>query len=192
MAITSAMHHNGVRVVTMNYPPVNALPVTGWFAIADAMNEASADAETRVVVLRAEGRGFNAGVDIKEMQDTSGFDRPARRESRLLPRLQVDLRMRCSGRLGGERLLSGRESAWSGARTPSSRATPAYFRGSRGRPWSPGRSHAPLPLVPAHLLRALYFTRPSSASRYAFPTRTNAVVVIPSAMLGQTNCKGAE
>jgi enoyl-CoA hydratase len=27
-----------------------------------------------VVVLRAEGRGFNAGVDIKEMQDTDGFD----------------------------------------------------------------------------------------------------------------------
>ena len=28
----------------------------------------------RVVVLRAEGRGFNAGVDIKEMQATEGFD----------------------------------------------------------------------------------------------------------------------
>jgi enoyl-CoA hydratase len=27
-----------------------------------------------VVVLRAEGRGFNAGVDIKEMQATEGFD----------------------------------------------------------------------------------------------------------------------
>jgi enoyl-CoA hydratase len=27
-----------------------------------------------VVVLRAEGRGFNAGVDIKEMQSTEGFD----------------------------------------------------------------------------------------------------------------------
>ncbi len=27
-----------------------------------------------MVVLRAEGRGFNAGVDIKEMQNTSGFD----------------------------------------------------------------------------------------------------------------------
>ena len=26
------------------------------------------------MVLRAEGRGFNAGVDIKEMQNTTGFD----------------------------------------------------------------------------------------------------------------------
>jgi enoyl-CoA hydratase len=32
------------------------------------------DPEVRVVVLRAEGRGFNAGVDIKEMQRTQGFD----------------------------------------------------------------------------------------------------------------------
>lgn len=73
MAITSTMHHDGVRVVTMDYPPVNALPVEGWFGIAKAMDEASTDPGTRVVVLRAEGRGFNAGVDIKEMQATSGF-----------------------------------------------------------------------------------------------------------------------
>ena len=26
------------------------------------------------MILRAEGRGFNAGVDIKEMQNTTGFD----------------------------------------------------------------------------------------------------------------------
>jgi enoyl-CoA hydratase len=32
------------------------------------------DPKVRVVVLRAEGRGFNAGVDIKEMQATEGFD----------------------------------------------------------------------------------------------------------------------
>src|SRR3546814_261994 len=29
---------------------------------------------THAVVLRAEGKGFNAGVDIKEMQNTPGFD----------------------------------------------------------------------------------------------------------------------
>jgi enoyl-CoA hydratase len=32
------------------------------------------DPEARVVVLRAEGRGFNAGVDIKELQASSGFE----------------------------------------------------------------------------------------------------------------------
>src|SRR4029450_13343463 len=33
-----------------------------------------ADTGVRGVVLRAEGRGFNAGVDIKEMQATEGYD----------------------------------------------------------------------------------------------------------------------
>jgi enoyl-CoA hydratase len=39
-----------------------------------SLDEASRDQSTHVVVLRAEGRGFNAGVDIKEMQNTTGFD----------------------------------------------------------------------------------------------------------------------
>ncbi|WP_193611470.1 enoyl-CoA hydratase family protein [Nocardioides lijunqiniae] len=74
MAITSELRDDGVRVVTMSHPPVNALTVQGWFDVAAAMDEASADLDTHVVVLRAEGRGFNAGVDIKEMQRTSGFE----------------------------------------------------------------------------------------------------------------------
>jgi enoyl-CoA hydratase len=73
MAVTSALD-DGVRVVTMDYPPVNALPVQGWFDLADALDEAGRDLETHVVVLRAEGKGFNAGVDIKEMQQTEGFE----------------------------------------------------------------------------------------------------------------------
>jgi enoyl-CoA hydratase len=42
--------------------------------VAAALDEASADPATKVVILRAEGKGFNAGVDIKEMQHTTGFD----------------------------------------------------------------------------------------------------------------------
>src|SRR5512147_998052 len=74
MGISSTLRDDGIRVVTMDFPPVNALPVAGWFAVAEALDEASKDMATHVVVLRAEGRGFNAGVDIKEMQTTSGFD----------------------------------------------------------------------------------------------------------------------
>ena len=74
MTITSELRDDGIRVVTMEHPPVNALTVQGWFDVAAALDEASADMDTKVVILRAEGRGFNAGVDIKEMQHTSGFD----------------------------------------------------------------------------------------------------------------------
>jgi enoyl-CoA hydratase len=67
-------HDNGVAEVVMSNPPVNALPVAGWFELADKVSALGADREVRVVVLRAEGRGFNAGVDIKEMQATEGFE----------------------------------------------------------------------------------------------------------------------
>jgi enoyl-CoA hydratase len=60
--------------VRMDFPPVNALPVEGWFALADALRAAGRDPATHVVVLSAAGRGFCAGVDIKQMQATDGFD----------------------------------------------------------------------------------------------------------------------
>jgi enoyl-CoA hydratase len=74
MGISTSSGGDGIAVVTVDYPPVNALPVQGWFDLADAVRNAGRATETHVVVLRAEGRGFNAGVDIKEMQRTSGFD----------------------------------------------------------------------------------------------------------------------
>ncbi len=74
MPVDSVLRDDHVRVVTMDFPPVNALPVQGWYDVAAALDEAGRDRSTHVVVLRAEGRGFNAGVDIKEMQHTTGFD----------------------------------------------------------------------------------------------------------------------
>jgi enoyl-CoA hydratase len=70
--ITAAVA-SGVAELVVDHPPVNALPVSGWFELADAVRSAGADPEVRVVVLRAEGRGFNAGVDIKEIQADAGF-----------------------------------------------------------------------------------------------------------------------
>lgn len=63
----------GIAEVVVDVPPVNALPVAGWFELADNLRAASVDTDVRCVVLRAEGKGFNAGVDIKEMQSTEGF-----------------------------------------------------------------------------------------------------------------------
>jgi enoyl-CoA hydratase len=65
---------SGIAEVVMDNPPVNALTVAGWFELADIITALGRDPNVRVVVLRAEGRGFNAGVDIKEMQATEGFD----------------------------------------------------------------------------------------------------------------------
>lgn len=73
MGITSSRTGTGVTTITVAYPPVNAIPVRGWFELADALRDAGADQATHVVVLRAEGRGFCAGVDIKEIQNSDGY-----------------------------------------------------------------------------------------------------------------------
>jgi len=65
---------SGVAEVVMNYPPVNALPVQGWFDLADAVAAAGADPAVRAVIVAAEGRGFCAGVDIKQMQRAPGHE----------------------------------------------------------------------------------------------------------------------
>ena len=46
---------------------MNALPVAGWFQLADALRTAGRAEGARAVILRAEGKGFQAGVDIKEL-----------------------------------------------------------------------------------------------------------------------------
>ncbi|CAB4779397.1 MAG: enoyl-CoA hydratase family protein [Actinobacteria bacterium] len=74
MGITQSIDQAGIAEVVMNNPPVNALNVAGWFELARIIRELGENPEVRVVILRAEGRGFNAGVDIKEMQATDGFD----------------------------------------------------------------------------------------------------------------------
>lgn len=73
MTVRTADVEPHVRVVTVDAPPVNALTVQGWFDLAKAVTAAGRDPDCHVVVLRAEGRGFNAGVDIKEIQATEGY-----------------------------------------------------------------------------------------------------------------------
>ncbi len=74
MGTSHTIHADGVAEVVMDNPPVNALTVAGWFDLAEQLTALGRDTAVRAVVLRAEGRGFNAGVDIKEMQATEGFD----------------------------------------------------------------------------------------------------------------------
>ena len=68
MAIRTEQAAEGIAEVVMDHPPVNALDVAAWFELADALLAAGRVPTNRVVVLRAEVRGFCAGVDIKEIQ----------------------------------------------------------------------------------------------------------------------------
>ncbi|MGT2490185.1 enoyl-CoA hydratase-related protein [Cupriavidus basilensis] len=53
--------------LTIAHPPVNALDCAGWHALAAAIERLGRDDAVHVIVLRGEGRGFCAGVDIKEL-----------------------------------------------------------------------------------------------------------------------------
>ncbi|HMD46500.1 MAG TPA: enoyl-CoA hydratase family protein [Acidimicrobiales bacterium] len=69
MAIETRAATPRIAEVVIDRPPVNALDVAAWFQLADAVTAAGRSAHTGAVVLAAEGRGFCAGVDIKEIQE---------------------------------------------------------------------------------------------------------------------------
>lgn len=60
---------DGIGEVVINNPPVNALDSAGWRALADGVKALGERGDVHCVVVRAEGRGFQAGVDIKELAE---------------------------------------------------------------------------------------------------------------------------
>jgi enoyl-CoA hydratase len=74
MTITTTVDGAGIAVVTMHHPPVNAITVADTWRLRDSFHDLSAREDVRAVILTAEGKGFNAGIDIKEMQSTAGFE----------------------------------------------------------------------------------------------------------------------
>ena len=59
--------HGKIAELVIEHPPVNALDSAGWMALAKAIEELGQEPDSSVILIRAEGRGFCAGVDIKEM-----------------------------------------------------------------------------------------------------------------------------
>jgi enoyl-CoA hydratase len=57
----------GIAEVLLNKPPVNAFDSKEWAQLAELFARLGKDENVRVVLVAAEGRGFCAGVDIKEL-----------------------------------------------------------------------------------------------------------------------------
>lgn len=57
----------GIATMTFDKPPVNAFDSDDWFAIADELHQLGTNDAVRVIVVTADGKGFCAGVDIKEL-----------------------------------------------------------------------------------------------------------------------------
>jgi len=56
-----------IAEVLLDHPPVNAFDSAGWAELARTVTEVGTREDVSVVLLAAEGRGFCAGVDIKEL-----------------------------------------------------------------------------------------------------------------------------
>ncbi|MBT4519032.1 MAG: enoyl-CoA hydratase family protein [Halieaceae bacterium] len=57
----------GIAQMILDHPPVNAFDSAGWFAIAEEIDALGANDAVRVIIIAAAGKGFCAGVDIKEL-----------------------------------------------------------------------------------------------------------------------------
>lgn len=158
MTISTEVRDDGIAVVTMDAPPVNALSVQGWFDVADAVTAAGRDRAVRVVVLRAEGRGFNAGVDIKEMQHTEGFDallganRGCFAAFKAVYECEVPVVAAVQGFClgGGVGLVGNADTVVA--------ADDAYFGVPEVKQGALGAATHLARLVPQHLMRTLYYT----------------------------------
>lgn len=57
-----------IAEIVFDVPPVNAFDSETWMSIPDIVTAAARNPEVNCVMIRAEGKGFCGGVDIKEMQ----------------------------------------------------------------------------------------------------------------------------
>ena len=62
------IHQGKVATIELNVPPVNAFNSEEWHQFAKLVEDLSFSEEVNSLVIRAQGKGFCAGVDIKELQ----------------------------------------------------------------------------------------------------------------------------
>ncbi len=64
----------GIGIVSINNPPVNALSSAVFLDINNAIKEFKANAAVRVIILTGEGQNFAAGADVKEIVNFTTAD----------------------------------------------------------------------------------------------------------------------
>ncbi|WP_042378724.1 enoyl-CoA hydratase family protein [Streptacidiphilus melanogenes] len=158
MGVSTSRPEKSIAVVTVSYPPVNALPVQGWRDLAEAVRAAGRDPQVHCVVLAAEGRGFNAGVDIKEVRRDPGrtaiigANRGCYEAFAAVYECEVPVVAAVQGHcLGGGIGLVGNADAIV-AGDDAYFGLPELDRGALGAATHLAR------LVPQHLMRTLYYT----------------------------------
>jgi 3-hydroxyacyl-CoA dehydrogenase len=68
--------HGDVALITLDNPPVNGLGLATRRALAQAMEQALADAAVQAIVITGAGGAFSGGADIKEFGSPKAFAEP--------------------------------------------------------------------------------------------------------------------
>lgn len=149
-----------VAEVVIDNPPVNALPVKGWFELADTVRRLGCDPEVRALIIAAspDSRGYQAGVDIKELaadptkKSLVDVNRGCREAFTAVYDCEVPVIAAVHGFcLGGGIGIAGNADIVV-ASDDATFGLPEVDRGALGAATHLGR------LVPQHKLRALFFT----------------------------------
>ena len=145
-----------IAEIVFDVPPVNAFDSETWNRLPAIIAEAGRNPEVNVVLIRAEGRGFCGGVDIKEMQAHSGRITLLNRGNYLTFKAVRDCEVPVVVAVHG--FVIGGGIGICGASDTIIAADDAYFslpevdRGAMG-----GASHLSR-MLPLHKVRAAFFT----------------------------------
>ena len=155
---------NGIAEIVLDCPPVNALNSQEWLDLAKNIDFLSHDELVKVILISANGKGFCAGADVKELQEDptkiSAVNDGCWKTARAIHVCNVPVISACHGFiLGGGILLAG-------ASDIVLSTSDAYFglpeidRGALG-----GGAHLSR-LFPLQAVRKMMFTgKPISAQR---------------------------
>ncbi|MFM1859160.1 MAG: hypothetical protein RL133_660 [Pseudomonadota bacterium] len=166
-AFSLQSHPNGVIELVINQPPVNALDSAQWLALAQQIEQVGCREETRVLIIRAEGRGFCAGVNIKELDQHPDriveVNRGNYETFRAIHRSPVPVIVAVHGFvLGGGIGMTGAADIVVASECASF-ALPEVDRGAMG-----GGAHLQR-LLPVQKVRAMFFTGEALSARDAMP-----------------------
>ncbi len=149
-----------VAEVVIDNPPVNALPVAGWFELADAIRSLGRDPSVHALIVAAntELRAFQVGVDIKELaadptnESLIGVNRGCYETFAAVYDCEVPVIAAVHGHcLGGGIGIAGNADILVAA-DDATFAVPEVDRGALGTATHLSR------LVPVHKMRAMFLT----------------------------------
>lgn len=172
-----------IAEIVFDVPPVNAFDSETWLSIPDIITAAGKNPDVHCILIRAEGRGFCGGVDIKEMQAHPERITILNRGNYLTFKAVRDAEVPVVS--AAHKFVIGGGIGICGASDVIIAANDAYFslpevdRGAMG-----GASHLSR-MLPLHKVRAAFFTGGNIPAAEAYRLGAIEKIVSPDALVDE-------